>query len=718
MLHSIASLYDPLGLVTPFVLAGKILLQQAWKTGLDWDDPCPQELQVAATQWWRASQQLQNIQFPRWLGLTDAISVHLFADASELGYGCCVFFVAGGVSQLVFAKSKVTPLKSHTLARLELQAVFIGARYLQFVVDESRVNAVEVHAWTDSMTAKQWISGPPHRWKTYVATRVAEIQRLSHALDATWHHCPGKDNPADLASRGSGPEALDQPLWKSGPPWLTAPSEWPITPAAEATDVVLLEQARVQVVITTPPELQWWTRLSSWRRVIGVLQRMLSWKYRNLPRIDLEEKAEKILWRTIQTSCFPQELMDLRAGKSVQQGSRLAGVRPFIDNDGILRAARRLQMASLDVDAKYPVVLASHDLTTLLLRHTHQSRLHQGVEGCLAAIQRRFVIFSCRRLLREVKRKCVVCQRQDARPATEDAAPLLPDRVHLTGPFEVVGVDHAGPLLVRNRNQDRGKVWILLFVCAAVHAVHLELVDSTSADDFILAYRRFVARYGIPRLIRSDNGTGFVAAARTLSSTVKWVFNPPASPWHGGFYERLVAVVKSPLRRVLGRPLLTWQEMATLLTEVASIVNDRPLTHVGDVNDLCPLNPNVLLGAWPAETGASSEEPLSRTQAERRQRYLLQLRQSLSQRWASEYLLSLQNYRPQRHHSMSVGDVVLVVDPVKRRTQWKLALIEELYRGRDGLRRVARVRISKSTFLRPVQRLVPLELESSTKANE
>ena len=96
-------------------------------------------------------------------------------------------------------------------------------------------------------------------------------------------------------------------------------------------------------------------------------------------------------------------------------------------------------------------------------------------------------------------------------------------------------------------------IWILLFVCAAVCAVHLELVDGSSADDFILVYRRFVAHYGTPKLIRLDNGTGFVAAARTLSSTVKWVFNPPTSPWYGGFYEWLAAVVMSSLRRVLGR---------------------------------------------------------------------------------------------------------------------------------------------------------------------
>ena len=96
-------------------------------------------------------------------------------------------------------------------------------------------------------------------------------------------------------------------------------------------------------------------------------------------------------------------------------------------------------------------------------------------------------------------------------------------------------------------------IWILLFVCAADCAVHLALVDGSLADDFSLAYRRFGARYGTSRLFRSDNGTGFFAAARTLSSTVKWVFNPPISPWHGGFYEWFAAVVKSPLRRVLDR---------------------------------------------------------------------------------------------------------------------------------------------------------------------
>ena len=133
----------------------------------------------------------------------------------------------------------------------------------------------------------------------------------------------------------------------------------------------------------------------------------------------------------------------------------------------------------------------------------------------------------------------------------------------------------------------------MLSVCATVRAVHLELVESTSADDFLLAFRRFTSCYGKPMLIRSDNGAGFVAAARNVSC--EWKFNPPASPWHGGFYERLVGLIKAPLKKVLGSALLSWDELVTILTEVQRIVNDRPLTYVGDGDDIPPLTPNSLL---------------------------------------------------------------------------------------------------------------------------
>lgn len=225
------------------------------------------------------------------------------------------------------------------------------------------------------------------------------------------------------------------------------PDEWPVTSQVSATNDAFQEQASVKAVITSLPEQQWWTRLLACRRIVGVVQTMLFWKY-SVPRIDLQEKAEHVLFcfPMIQASCFPQELADIQAGMQFQQNLCLRDVWPFLDNAGLIRAMWRLWMSAVDVDSKYLIILTLHYLLLLLLRFMHCSGLHQGVEGCVAALQCRFVIFSCWCLLCEIKRGYITCQRQNARPATKDMPSLPPDYVHLKLLFEVVGVDHAGPI--------------------------------------------------------------------------------------------------------------------------------------------------------------------------------------------------------------------------------------------------------------------------------
>ena len=144
---------------------------------------------------------------------------------------------------------------------------------------------------------------------------------------------------------------------------------------------------------------------------------------------------------------------------------------------------------------------------------------------------------------------------------TSSGLPLKVSQVDFQRPFSLCGVDYAGPLLVQVRAGGK-KVWIALFVCGTTRAVHLEVVESLSVDDFILAWHRFVSRRSTLRQVRSDNGTTFVAAAKVLC--IRWIFNPPAAPWFGGFYERLVRVVKTPLKKVLGKALLRPAELVTV----------------------------------------------------------------------------------------------------------------------------------------------------------
>ena len=589
----------------------------------------------------------------------------------------------------------------------------LGSDSLQFVAAELRLKVAEVHAWTDSLTALYWILGQPHRWKTWVANRVSTIQRTANKLCVEWHHCPGVDNPADLASRGAEIPTLQQSFWQRGPTWLCTRDQWPQLPAPKPSDDSVKEVKLNAVQVVDPSVKPWWERMSSATKVKGVLRWILTWRYRSATRQDLYASVDVVYQRLIQQQCFPQELHALQAGRSVSRESRISKHQPYLDDKGLIRATGRLQMADIDDTAKHPVILADCYLTTLLLRLTHLSRLHQGVEGCLAFLRRRYLILAGRRILRSVKDACVICRRHDGSPATEAVAPLPADRVVKQRPFAVVGVDHAGPLQVKDNDQS-AKAWILLFVCATTRAVHLELVMSLSTSDFLHGYRRFVARFGTPQLIRSDNGMAFVSAAQMLA--VDWRFNPPASPWHGGFYERLVAAVKAPLRRVLGRALVSRDELVTLLAEVEHIVNERPLTHVATNDEPQPLTPNLLLGRT-AGTSGHQETALTEETASRRHRYLAELRKQVASRWTAEYLLTLHGFQQHQSHSLQVGSVVLVVSDQKRQF-WKLGLITELYPGRDGKKRVAKVRVGNHEFLRPVQRLVALELVASAVTDE
>ena len=179
---------------------------------VSWDAVLPSELSSRAGQWWQEANQLPGLVFLRWLGVNgQCVVIHLFTDALEKAYGCRIYAAWEEESQLLFAKTKVTPLKVTTLARLELQAAYVGVRWLQFSLEQSRLAVSAVHAWRDSMTTLQWIDCQPHRWMACVANWVSCIQDASAQLGITWHHCPGRDNPADMASRGASPAAWSAP---------------------------------------------------------------------------------------------------------------------------------------------------------------------------------------------------------------------------------------------------------------------------------------------------------------------------------------------------------------------------------------------------------------------------------------------------------------------------------------------------------------------------
>ena len=157
-------------------------------------------------------------------------------------------------------------------------------------------------------------------------------------------------------------------------------------------------------------------------------------------------------------------------------------------------------------------------------------------------------------------------------------------------------------------------MYICLFTCAVIRAIHLEVVEDLTVDAFLRAFRRFISRRGIPELVISDNAQTFKAAAESLkayseqimvtsevqkflfNNGIKWKFIVERAPWWGGFYERLVGSVKRCLKKVIGKSLMSVEEMFTVTTEVEAAVNSRPMTYLySDIGDGNPLTPSHFL---------------------------------------------------------------------------------------------------------------------------
>ena len=158
-------------------------------------------------------------------------SIHVFSDASELGYGAAIYLRhesdEGEVScSLAFGRSRVTPIKPVTIPRLELQAAVLFVRSTQQILKELRLGDVDIHFWTDFTIVLHYISNTKSRFQTFVANRIAYIK--NNTSPNQWRHIRSTLNPADIASRGSRALPNDLKVWINGPEFLQkSENYWP-----------------------------------------------------------------------------------------------------------------------------------------------------------------------------------------------------------------------------------------------------------------------------------------------------------------------------------------------------------------------------------------------------------------------------------------------------------------------------------------------------------
>ena len=384
VLRKVATIFDPLGFVSPFVVKAKILLQELWSRGYDWDDVIHDEIASRIGSWYEQLKSLGNVKVARCLREAKEVvakRVVTFVDASLQAYGTvvylqCVYNDATTTSRLITSKCKVAPLKPMTVPRLELMGAVLGLRLTQRLAHVLGLPMQTVTFYSDSMDVLWWIRGHGRSFRPFIANRIGEIQMVTEP--SQWQHVAIGENPADLCTRGATPdELMENSLWWHGPKWLLSKDKqsWPkmdlrSRPASlpemkssnrkeGVEDVASVLTCRVQSLTNREGKkgkCEDWrlepTRFSSWTRLVQLQARVwrVVYNMRNpkdrvngqelLPE-EIEVTEEEIISRA-QLEAFPEEYEALLRGKEIPKKSSLSKLCPWLDDQGVMRCGGRL----------------------------------------------------------------------------------------------------------------------------------------------------------------------------------------------------------------------------------------------------------------------------------------------------------------------------------------------------------------------------------------
>ena len=750
ILSSIVQIFDPFGWLGPIIIKGKILIQQLWLKKVDWDLQLPYSL---GQEWLTVLKQLSSInevRITRYLGDLNVGLLCAFTDASEKAYGSCIYLVGNGTVKLLAAKSRVAPLKTISLARLELCAAVLGAKLLKILMDNYRIPAKRCFLFTDSTIVLAWLAKPSNCWKTFIANRVSEIHSL--IPECSWLHVKSSENSADILSRGILPVDLVKfDLWWKGPSWLSTFTGIKSERINYETENERRKQ-QFELVSFSAIVNELCENISNYTKLI----RVFAWVYRYINNLRLNpssrkyglltveeiELSTKKLIRTVQAKHFSSTIEALTINNPLKPKDSLLSLTPFLDQNNLLRVGGRLHNAYIPYDTKHPIILPKKDrFVDLLISFEHRNNFHIGANGLVAALRKKYWVVNAKTVCKRIIGKCLVCFKFRPIRSSQLMGSLPKERSEIVRAFYNVGVDFCGPFRIRP-NSGRGnttrKCYLALFICFSTKAIHVETVSDLSTDAFLGCLRRFISRRGMPVTIFSDNGTNFVGASNKLNEwyllmsspefqqkiytellkdQITWKFIPAKSPNFGGLWESHIKSLKTCLIKTMGRETLTYEEFSTLVVQVEATLNTRPLWVVTNAeDDLDILTPgHFLIGAnLKALPDTTYEEFQGHLGA--RWRHVQQIFRHYWQRWSREVLLAFNDKQKflKIRENIKVDDIGLLVDEQTPPFIWPLCKVLEVIKGPDNLVRVLKLKTATNVYLRAVTKFAKLPHFSGT----
>ena len=620
LLSQVAGIYDPLGIVAPLCLEGRLIIQESFSNMEGWDEQFSENIKYKLSKWQKNLKGLENVSIQRnlYVQTFSRLELHVFSDASERGHGAVAYIRLchkdyNSKCLFVWGKAKVNPLKTISIPRLELIAATLASKMRKRLESILTKQIDAFYMWTDSMTVLRYLRNKKDRFEVFVANRVSIIRARTKVEE--WRYVNSLSNPADDASRHE-----QSSRWLNGPLFLQT-EDWPLEPAEQANTEESHKKVMQVAVLKAEGMDTILSFYSSWNklgRALAWFKRFKLWLlYRKsgscLPtgRLSMEEieGAKNDAIRYSQKVHFEEEIEHLKQQKTLKSNSSLRKLNCFIGGDGTIRVKGRL--GRLGLDAPSPAILSRKSvLVTPIVREVHSKLGHLGCATVLGELRERYWITQGHVAVKSVISKCTICRKVQGKPIQQKMADLPEDRIEGgSPPFTNTGMDVFGPFIVKRGRQTQKKYGVI-FCCMASRAIHLELMDDMTSDSTVNAIRRFQARRGRVKMIRCDNGTNFLGAMkemrnawqevdvgkRVVDAGIEWRFNPPKASNFGGVWERLIRTVRRVFESIVGGTSLHEDTLRTVFCEVEAIVNSRPLSLVtSDARDMEVITPNKLL---------------------------------------------------------------------------------------------------------------------------
>ncbi len=532
-------------------------------------------------------------------------------------------------------------------------------------------------------------------------------------------------------------------------------SAWPVTKIKPLSKLPHQDTAATLLAVSTPqPTWELYKKYSSYAHLVRVfswIRRFINWCRKKLTmecddKLTYQELAASrhFLITVQQHQQFPEVFECLGKKRNLPDKHPLAGLSVTIADNAIVVMGRVRQQETSQPKKMWPLSIKCQ-LTQLLIKTEHIRQLHPGTSVMMSILAENYYIRGLRSFLKKIYKGCPQCRRANANTMTQQMG-LLPTA--RTAPditaFTHVGIDFAGPFTRKEgstRKPVHHKSYACLFVCLKTRAMYIEVTRTLETEEFMVKFRKFCNRRGVPGNVYTDNGSNFVGAKNELTEIrkllhsckepaarmmaeqdIQWHFIPARAPHFGGLWEAGVWAMKVQLKKIASPYPLRQDELENLMSEVEAILNSRPLATLDapEEDDGLVLTPGHFLIGRNLKTPPTRPANNIKIGNLCRWQLVQRLQQEFWRAWKGCYLLTMEartKWRRQQPNA-KVGDLVYVKDSTLAHGRWPLARITAVSPGADNLVRAVDINCRGKTYRRDIHHLVKLHLEEAEETEE